>query len=68
MYKDNEGNIHDKEEEPDIDMLEISSLGERGVDGSEESSKDEETGKSPHEPVTEVRSVDEKSEISYQPQ
>ena len=66
--KDNEGDIHDKEEEPDIDMLEISGLGERRVNRGEESSEDEETGESPHEPVSKVRSVDEKSKVSNQPQ
>ena len=68
MDKDNEGDIHDKEEEPDINMLEISGLGERRVDRGEESGKDKETGESPHEPVSKVWSVDEESKVSNQPQ
>ena len=68
MDKDNEGNVHDKEEEPDINMLEIGCLWERGINGCQESRKNKKAGESSHKSISKIRCVDEKGEIRNQPQ
>ena len=66
--KNDEDNVDNETEEPNINVLEVRSLRKRRVNRRKQSSQDKQAGECAHEAVGEISSVDVESEIGYNPE
>ena len=67
MNKDKYNNIHDEAEEPNVNVLEVSRLGEGGVNRGQESCHNKKAGQCAHEAVAEVCDIYVESKVSNDP-
>ena len=68
MHKDNENNVDDKAEEPNVNVFEISRLRKRWVDRGQKGSKDKKASECSHKAVGEVCNIDVEGEIGNEPE
>ena len=68
MDKNDEDNVDDETEEPNINVLEVRSLRKRRVDWREQGCKNKQACERSHEAVGEISNVDVEGEISNNPE
>ena len=68
VHKDNQGDVDDKKEEPNINVLKIGSLWEWCIDRGQEGGKNQQAGESTHEAVAKICDVDEERKIGNEPE
>ena len=67
VHKDNDNNVDDKAEEPNVNVPKIGSLRKGRVYRGQQGSKNKKAGESSHKAIGKVWNVDEEGEIGDEP-
>ena len=68
MNKNNDNDIHDEAEEPDVNVFKVSCFGKGRINRGQESCQYKKTSQCTHEAVGEVGDIDVESKVSDDPQ